>query len=178
MSSLEKKIGPGDHIAGPRDAPVTLVEYGDFQCPYCGKAYQEMKRLQQMLGDQLCFVFRHFPLTQLHPDALQAAEAAEAAGVQGRFWEMHDLLFENQDALDEPDLVSYAEELGLDLDRFTRDLEEHRFVERIERDLIEGTRSGVHGTPTFFLNGFRHEGGYTAEALLDEIQGGAAARGL
>lgn len=178
MTSLLKQVGPQDHVAGSRDAPVSLVEYGDYECPYCGKAYWEVKRVQEVLGERLCFVFRNFPLTQLHPHALEASEAAEAAAMQGRFWQMHNLLFENQQALDEESLLAYADEVGLDLDQFALDLQEHRFLQRIERDLKEGTRSGVHGTPTFFLNGVRYEGDYRADVMLDVIQGGAAAHGF
>jgi protein-disulfide isomerase len=177
MTQLRSRVTEDDHLQGRRDAPVVLVEYGDYECPFCGKAYWEAKRLQEALGDQLCFVFRNFPLTQVHPHALQAAEAAEAAGAQGKFWEMHDMLFENQEALEMPSILSYAEALGLDLQQFTQDLEEHRFQERIQRDFMSGVRSGVNGTPTFFINGYRHNGAYTAEALLDAISGGTAAYG-
>jgi protein-disulfide isomerase len=169
-------VGPQDHLVGSPNAPILLVEYGDYQCPFCGAAHAEVKRLLKVLGEQIGYVFRHFPLTQVHPYALQAAEAAEAAGAQGQFWEMHDTLFENQDALDLPSLVSYAEALNLDVHQFTRDLQEHRFLDRIRRcDFMDGVRSGVNGTPTFFINGVRHNGAYTFEALLAAIEGGAAA---
>jgi protein-disulfide isomerase len=171
MSRLRVPVGADDHVQGPRDAAVTLVEYGDFECPFCGEAYLELKSLSQQLGDRMRLVFRHYPVVQLHPHALQAAEAAEAAGGQERFWGMHDLLFENQGALDHRSLLGYATELELDLDRFRDDLDEHRFQDRIRRDVLTGARSGVHGTPTIFINGHRHEGAATAEALLQAIQG-------
>ncbi|NBD14524.1 DsbA family protein [Corallococcus silvisoli] len=172
MTRLKRAPGPGDHFQGPRAAPVILVEYGDYQCPYCGQAYWEVKKLQQGLGTRLGFVFRNFPLTQAHPLALQAAEAAEAAAVQDRFWEMHDLLYENQDALEMPVLVSHAEALSLDMDRFRADLASHRFEERVRRDFMDGARSGVNGTPTFFANGYRHDGPFSAAALLEALAGG------
>jgi protein-disulfide isomerase len=172
MSRLRRPVSPDDHYLGAHDAPVLLVEYGDFQCPYCGEAYWEVKRLQQGLGSRLGFVFRHFPLTQAHPLALQAAEAAEAAASQGHFWEMHDLLFENQDALELPVLLSHAEALSLDMDRFRADLDSHRFEERVHRDLLDGARSGVNGTPTFFANGHRHDGAFDAGSLLASLTGG------
>lgn len=161
---LTPPVGPEDHAAGPSGAPVTLVEYGDFECPHCGRAYPILKRVQQQLGDRLRFVYRHFPLTEAHPHAERAAEAAEAAGAQGKFWEMHSMLFENQHALDDPDLVRYAGVLGLDLDRFTRDLAEHTFVPRVRENFLSGVRSGVNGTPTFFINGLRYDGAWTDPA--------------
>ncbi len=169
MSPLRRPVGPDDHLLGPPDAPVTLVEYGDYECPYCGQAHRDLKRLRKVLGAQLAYVYRHFPLSQVHPHALSAAEAAEAAGAQGRFWEMHDMLFENQQRLEPTALLSYAEALGLDLPQFVRDLQEHHFADRIRRDFIDGVRSGVNGTPTFFINGVRHDGGYTFDALLAAI---------
>jgi protein-disulfide isomerase len=172
MSRLRTMIGPNDHALGPRDAPVTIVEYGDYECPFCGRAHPEVKRLLAMAGDRMRYAYRHFPLTQIHPHALQAAEAAEAAGAQGRFWEMHDMLFANQDALELPDLLTYAETIGLDMEAFERDLAEHRFLERVRSDFMGGVRSGVNGTPTFFVNGERHEGAATAEGLLAAIEGG------
>ena len=175
MSTLRTMIGPDDHTAGPRDAPISVVEYGDYECPYCSRADTEVKRLLAALGDSLCFAFRNFPLSQLHPHALQAAEAAEAAGAQGKFWEMHDLLFEHQDALETPLLISYARLLDLDLHAFDHDVEGHRFLERIHGEFIGGVRSGVNGTPTFFINGERHDGAPTYPALLAAIEGGPQA---
>jgi protein-disulfide isomerase len=169
-ATLKPPVGPKDHMQGPPDAPVTLVEYGDYECPYCGEAYPVVKALQERLGDQMCFVFRNFPLTQVHPHAEEAAEAAEAAGAQGKFWEMHDLLYENQDALEPEDLVQYARALKLDLKRFVLEMREHVYVERVREDFRSGVRSGVNGTPTFFINGARHNGPFDLESLLAAIE--------
>ena len=177
MNRLRENLRPDDHVAGPRDAPVILVAYGDFACHDCSRAAEEVRQVQAVLGDQLCYVYRHFPLSQAHPHAMQAAEAAEAAGAQGCFWEMHDLLFENPRALELVALVSYAEELGLDLEQFGQDFGGRRFLERIHRDFMSGVRSGMNGTPTFFINGIRHDGGASAEALLEAIRGGVPASG-
>jgi protein-disulfide isomerase len=157
-------------MQGPPDAPVTLVEYGDYECPFCGAAYAIVKDIQERLGDQLCFVFRNFPLTEAHPHAEDAAEAAEAAGGQGKFWPMHDMLYENQDALEPEDLVRYARSLRLDLPRFVKELSEHVWAERVREDFRSGVRSGVNGTPTFFINGVRHDGGYDMASLLAAIE--------
>jgi NhaA family Na+:H+ antiporter len=154
-----------DHIAGPFDAPMQLVEYGDFECPYCAAAHPNVETVQHELGDGLAFVFRHFPLTSAHPHAAVAAEAAEAAGAQGMFWPMHDRLFETR-ALDVPDLLDHARFLRLDADTFIEDLGAHRHVGRIREDLASGARSGVNGTPTFFVNGHRHDSDYDAKTLL------------
>ena len=169
-ATLKPPVGPKDHMQGPPDAPVTLVEYGDYECPYCGEAYPVVKALQERLGDQMCFVFRNFPLTQVHPHAEEAAEAAEAAGAQGKFWEMHDLLYENQDALEPEDLVQYARALKLDLKRFVLEMREHVYVERVREDFRSGVRSGVNGTPTFFINGARHNGPFDLVSLLAAIE--------
>jgi protein-disulfide isomerase len=152
-----------DHIAGPDDAPVTLVEYGDYECPYCGMAHPIVKRAQRELGDQLRLVFRNFPLAEMHPHARLAAQAGEAAGAQGRFWEMHDMLFEHQDALEPQDLIGYAESLGLDVPRFERDLEVGTYAKKVRDDFRSGVRSGVNGTPTFFVNGERYDGSWANE---------------
>src|SRR6266404_8491130 len=162
-------VGPRDHIQGPPNASVTLVEYGDFECPYCGAAHLIVKQIQKLLGDDLRFVFRHFPLTQIHPHAEAAAEASEAAGAQGRFWEMHDLLFENQSTLDVSHLVGFAETLGLDSERFIRELEGRVHLERVREDFMSGVRSGVNGTPAFFINGVRHDGPWDMQSLLTSI---------
>ena len=155
-----------DHIQGPSDAPVTLVEYGDYQCPYCGAAYPIIKEVQARMGDRLRFVFRNFPITTAHPQAEQAAEAAEEAGVQDRFWPMHDLLYENQRHLAEEDLLRYAGQLGLDVDAFGRNLTEHVQAARVREDFMSGVRSGVNGTPTFYINGVRHDDSYDVDTLL------------
>jgi protein-disulfide isomerase len=167
---LTPKVGKRDHIQGPADASVTLVEYGDYECPYCGEAYQIVKAIQKRLGKQLLYVFRHFPLTNAHPHAGPAAETAEAAGAQGMFWEMHYTLYEHQDALEDEDLAGYASELGLDMARFGDDIAEHRHAERVREDFTSGVRSGVNGTPSFFINGIRHDGGYDLASLLAAIE--------
>jgi protein-disulfide isomerase len=159
-----------DHVQGPADAPVTLVEYGDYECPYCGAAYPIIKEVQARMGDRLRFVFRNFPISTSHPHAEQAAEAAEAAGVQGPFWEMHDLLYENQKRLRDEDLRGYAEQLGLDVERFARDLAEHVHAARVHEDFMSGVRSGVNGTPTFYINGSRYDDSYDVETLLAALQ--------
>jgi len=170
MSRLTLPVGARDHIQGPESAPVTLVEYGDYQCPYCGAAYPIVKSVQRRLGDRLRFVFRNFPLSEMHPFALGAAEAAEAAGAQGKFWEMHDRLFENQRALDAPHLVQSARQLGLDIPQFEHALAEHTYAPRVHEDFLSGARSGVNGTPTFYINGRRHDGSYDLETLLAAIE--------
>jgi protein-disulfide isomerase len=166
---LAMPVGKRDHVRGDRTAPLMLVEYGDYECPYCGAAYPIVAEVRRILGDQLRFVFRNFPLTEVHPHALQAAEAAEAASPRGRFWEMHDLLFENQKRLRTQDLLRYAQTLGLDTDRVEADLAEHTYEPRIREDVVSGARSGVNGTPTFFVNGVRHDGGYDLETLLEAL---------
>jgi protein-disulfide isomerase len=148
---------------------VTLVEYGDFECPHCGRAHFSLQELLPKMGKQMRLVFRHFPLRQIHPHAAHAAEAAEAAGAQGRFWDMHDILFERQDALEDNDLVSYAAEIGLDAQRFQLELLQHVHAPRVREDFLSGVRSGVNGTPTFFINGRRHDGPWDLEALSTAI---------
>ena len=167
---LTLPVGKRDHILGPETAAVTLVEYGDYECPYCGLAHPIVKELLRRLGDQLRFAYRHFPLTQVHPHAEHAAQAAEAAGKQGKFWEMHDTLFENQDALDDADLIRYAMALGLNQSRFVRDMGDPAVIEHIREDVYSGIQSGVSGTPTFFINGVRHDGSYDLDALLAAIE--------
>jgi protein-disulfide isomerase len=167
---LTTPIGPADHTIGPETARVTLVEYGDYECPFCGRAQPIVKQLLSLLRDDVLFAFRHFPLTQVHPHALDAAIAAEAAGAQGRFWEMHDLLFTHQDRLAPRDLLVLARSLDLDLERFTEDLTQRTYEPRIRRDFLSGVRSGVNGTPTFFINGVRHNGSWDLESLLDGIR--------
>ena len=172
---LSLPVSERDHIRGPKNAPVTLVEYGDYECPYCGRAHFIVKELQQLTGDLMRFVYRHFPLTSVHPHAEQAAEAAEAAGAQGKFWEMHDHLFEHQQALDRKHLIEYAANLGLDVPRFSHELAEHAYVAKIREDLLSGIQSGVNGTPTFLINGVRHDGGYALEELLVAVDVAAEA---
>jgi protein-disulfide isomerase len=159
-----------DHIQGPADATVTLVEYGDYECPYCGAAYPIIKEVQARLGERLRFVFRNFPITTAHPHAEQAAEAAEAAAAQGRFWEMHDLLYENQSRLEEADLRAYAGQLELDVESFGSELAEHVHAERVREDFMSGVRSGVNGTPTFYINGVRHDDTYELETMIAALE--------
>ncbi len=166
MSRLTLAVGPRDHIQGNPDATLTLVEYGDYQCPHCGRAYPIVKAVQKHFGRKLRFVFRNFPLNQAHPNAEAAAEAAEAAGAQGRFWEMHDMLFENQAALSVDDLVVYATNVGLDVKKFAAELEGRKFLPRVKEDFSSGARSGVNGTPTFFINGARFDGAWDEAGLI------------
>jgi protein-disulfide isomerase len=164
-----------DHVGGPPDAPVTLVEYGDYECPYCGAAYPIVKEVQARMGDRLRFVFRNFPITTSHPHAEQAAEAAEAAGAQNQFWEMHDLLYENQAHLGDADLRSYAEQARLDVERFGKELDEHVHAARVREDFMSGVRSGVNGTPSFYINGMRHDDSYDFKTLLAAVDRAASA---
>jgi protein-disulfide isomerase len=173
-AKLAIPVSRRDHVQGPEDAPVTLVEYGDFECPYCAAAHVIVKKVQEIMNDQLRFVFRHFPLTQIHPHAETAAEASEAASAQGKFWEMHDLLYENQPLLDPPHLVAYADELGLDLKKFARQLEEGAYRERVREDFLGGVRSGVNGTPTFFINGVRYDGSWDIAPLVEALESEAS----
>jgi protein-disulfide isomerase len=163
-------VSERDHVLGPETALATLLEYGDYECPFCRAAQPSVKQVLQALGDELRFAYRHFPLTQIHPHAALAAEAAEAAGAQGRFWEMHDLLFTNQDRLSIKDLLVYAQLVGLDLERFALDLEQHTYRPKVREDFMSGVRSGVNGTPTFFINGIRHNGGFTPDELIEAIR--------
>ena len=173
---LAVAVAADDHAQGSADAPLVLVQYGDYECPYTRRSLAEVEAVRVELGPALRWIYRNFPLTEIHPHALQAAEAAEAADGQGRFWEMHALLFAGQDHLEAPDLRRYADELGLDTDRFTRDLEGHTRLARIEADVDGGVRSGVGGTPTFFTNGVRHDGPYDAAALLAALSATAPPR--
>jgi protein-disulfide isomerase len=155
-----------DHIQGPDNAPVTLVEYGDYECPYCGQAYQIIKKVQDNLGNDLRFVFRNFPLTQVHPHAQNAAEAAEAAGAQNKFWDMHDALYEHQQALDDRHLEKYAKIVGLNLERFNEDMNTHTHASRIREDFLSGVQSGVNGTPSFYINEIRYDGSWDLNSLM------------
>jgi protein-disulfide isomerase len=168
---LAVPVSQRDHQQGPATAPVTLVEYGDYECLYCGQAYPIVKEIKLRLGDRLRFVFRNFPITQSHPHAEHAAEAAEAAAAQGKFWEMHDSLFEHQQALDDAHLVHYAVALQLDQEKFEREMTEHVYAPRVREDFMSGIHSGVNGTPTFYINGVRHDASYALETLLAAIEG-------
>lgn len=167
---LSRPVSADDHFIGPRDAPVTIVEYGDYECPYCGRAEFQLDEIQERTGNQVCIVFRHFPNRMVHPNAKLAAEAAEAAGAQGKFWDMHHLLFENQDRLEEEYLFQYAQQLELDMDQFRSDLEQHTYAGAVRQQLRSGLESGVRGTPTWFINGERYEGAWDAESLFEVIE--------
>jgi Na+/H+ antiporter NhaA len=168
---LAVPVDPGrDHVRGSDDAPVTLLEYGDFECPFCGRAEPVVREVVKEFGDDLRYVFRHLPLADVHPNAQLAAEAAEAAAAQGKFWEMHDLLFDHQDALRPMDLVGYAGRLGLDVDRFTDELRRRVYASRVAEDIDTADMSGVTGTPTFFLNGRRHQGAYDIDTLTAAVR--------
>lgn len=170
MAELTVPVTERDHIQGNPNAPLTLLEYGDYECPYCGAAYPNVKLVQQQMGKRLRFVFRNFPLAQIHPHAEHAAEAAEAAGEQGKFWEMHDTLYEHQPALDDIDLIQYSADLDLDVQRFEEGLTAHTYAPRVREDFLTGIRSGVNGTPTFFINGRRHDGSFDAETLQSALE--------
>jgi len=169
LVDLDRDVDPErDHVRGPMEAPVTVVEYGDFECPFCGRAEPVVRELLRDFGD-VRYVWRHLPLSDVHPNAQLAAEASEAAARQGAFWEMHDLLFEHQDALEPSDLMGYAEKLGLDTERFTNDVREHEGAAQIAEDVDSADISGVSGTPTFFINGQRHYGAYDIDTLSKAV---------
>lgn len=169
QNTLTVPVGAQDHIQGDPGAPVVLVEYGDYECPPCGEAYSLIKSAQQQMGNQLCFVFRNFPL-QMHPHAEAAAEAAENADAQGKFWPMHDLLFQNQSHLEEADIMADAGQLGLDKAQFSSDFKSHKSQARIQSDMEGGMESGVNGTPGFFINGQRFDGDWQGDGLLQALQ--------
>jgi len=168
---LKNSVTEQDHVSGPETAPVTLLEYGNFECIHCGRAYPVIKHVRELLGDNLRFVFRHFPTVQTHPHSLRAAEAAEAAASQRKFWQMHDELFTHQTALEDRDLARYARRIGLDVERFTHDMSENAFLKQIEagyqRSLFD---EHVTGTPTIYLNDIRYTGGTDLEGLLQAIK--------
>ena len=170
MSRLTPAVSDSDHRAGPDGAPVTLVEYGDYECPHCGRAHPIVREAQKRMGSRLRFVFRNFPLAEMHPHAVHAAEAAEGAAVQDKFWEMHDLLFEHQGALDDSDLIRYAKTLALDAGRMKEELAADTQANRVRQDFRSGVRSGVNGTPTFFINGMRYDGPWDLDTLLEALE--------
>jgi protein-disulfide isomerase len=163
-------VGKDDHVHGPAEAPVTLVEYGDYECPYCGAAYPMVNSIATRLASKLRFVFRNMPLNEMHPHAEVAAEAAEAAAAQGKFWEMHDALYEHQAGLGPNLLRTLARQLHLDEPRFQEDLVSHKFRAHVKRDFMSGVRSGVAGTPTFFINGDRYAGELDERSLTAALQ--------
>ncbi len=167
---LKLPVSEKDHIQGNADARIELVEYGDYQCPYCGAAYPEVKKVQKEMGDKMKLVFRNFPLTNMHENALNAAIAAEVAGNMGKFWEMHDMLYQNQRHLGYDYLVQYAEKIGLDTQQFEEKFQQPQYKEKIEQDLESGLRSGVNGTPSFFINGKKYEGSYNAEEMIEYLR--------
>lgn len=173
-TALAAAVGDGDHADGPPDAPVTLVEYGDFECLHCGRAYPALRQLRAELPDALRFVFRHFPLGWEHPHAHLAAVASEAAARQDRFWAMHDRLYEHQDRLDRDALVEHARAIGLDTLRFAADLDDPALAARVMRDIESARASGVRGTPTFFVNGTAYHDPWDFDAMRDAILGAAA----
>ena len=172
---LTPPVNDQDHVLGPADAPVTLVEYGDYECPYCGTAYPIVNSILEQMGDTVRFVYRHFPLTRVHPHAEHAAEVAEAASDQGKFWEMHHLLFRNQQALDDESLLAYAARVGLEPDDVAHALATHIYTGQVREQFESGVRSGVNGTPTFFINGWRHDAPWDEPALLEALQEAALA---
>ncbi|MGH9512604.1 MAG: DsbA family protein [Terriglobales bacterium] len=170
MATLKTPVTSQDHIQGPENAPATLLEYGDYECPHCGHAHSVVRRVQKHFGEGLRFVFRNFPLRQSHPHAESAAEAAEFAGANGKFWEMHDGLFENQQRLGMPLFLELAQGLALPGAGLQEALREGTYKERVRTDFSSGVRSGVNGTPTFFINGKRHDGPADYESLILAIE--------
>ncbi len=169
-TSLVVPVNERDHSQGPATAAVTLVQYGDYECPYTRQSTTVVRAIQQQLGDKLRFVFRNFPLTEIHPHALHSAETAEAAAAQGKFWEMHDYIFHHQHTLEDSDLARFAETLGLDPQQYANDMAHQRSLTHIEEDVESGERSGVQGTPTFFINEVLYRGSWEQDALLAALQ--------
>jgi protein-disulfide isomerase len=169
MATLQIPVTAADHSQGEANAPVTLLEYGDYECPACGAAYPIVKAVQKHFGKKLKFVFRNFPLTKLHPHAESAAEVAEFAGAHARFWEMHDALYENQEELGPPLYLALAKSLDLPAAELTKALEQHSFRQKVRADFAGGLKSGVNGTPTFYINGTRHDGSFELEDLVAAI---------
>jgi protein-disulfide isomerase len=159
-----------DHIRGSINAPIVVVEYGDYECPYTGMAYPIVKKIMRYMDDKIYFVFRNFPLNDIHPHAQHAAEAAEAAAAQDKFWEMHDYLFEHQKALDDSHLLEHAQKVGLDIDRFKKEMSGHIYAPLIFKSLKNGIDSGVEGTPTFFVNGVRYEGSWDLDTFSNVLK--------
>lgn len=167
-------VSATDKVAGPADAPVTLIEYGDYECPYCGEAYPLLKAVQEAMGARLRFVFRNFPLTEMHPHALQAAQFAEAAAAAGVFWAAHDMLYEHQDALDVARLTAYGAHLGIER-RALQAAFQGQYDAIIQQDFAGGVRAGVNGTPCLFINGLRYDGPRDRQSLIEVLDRAAAA---
>ncbi len=178
MNALMPAVNSKDHIAGKPEALIELVEYGDYECPYCGRAYPIVKYIQQNLGNDIKFVFRNFPLSKIHPHAFSAAVATEAAGQQNRFWEMHDIIFENQKTLDPDDILLFARSVGLDPERFKKDIQQKALMEKVEMDFESGIRSGVNRTPTFFINGEKYLNDWDDGQLFTYLQSQVAGTSL
>jgi protein-disulfide isomerase len=173
---LTPPVGKRDHSRGPENAPVTLVEYGDYECPYCRQADDVVREIMATMGDRVRYVFRHFPLVELHPHAEHAAEAAESGAAQHRFWPLHEQLYANQDDLDDASLASYADRVGCDPERVLRDVTTEAHAARVQEDVASGRASGVRGTPTVFINGRRHQGEWDVHSLLAAIEEAATLR--
>lgn len=163
------KINSSDHVQGSLSAPIVLVEYADYQCPYCAQAYPIIQQLQKKFGDKMVFVFRNYPIQELHPYALHAAIAAETANLQGKFWEMHDIIFQNQRKLDDDSLMKYAKEIGLDLEKFKNDFGSKTTVSKVKEDMESGNELGVQGTPAFYVNGKFFTGNWTSIEFVDYL---------
>lgn len=174
MKQLTPAVNSNDHIYGNGDALIELVEYGDYQCPYCGRAYHTIKNIQQALGADLKFVFRHFPLSKAHPHAFAAAVAAEAAALQDKFWQMHDVIFENQEKLSTENWAFFANASGVNLWQFKNDIQKIELLNKVENDFESGLRSGVNGTPSFYINGSKYEGRWEQNELLYYLKNKAA----
>jgi protein-disulfide isomerase len=171
MTQLIPAVSSNDHILGNPGARIELVEYGDYECPYCGRAYPIIKGIQRNLGNEMKFIFRNFPLSMIHPYAFSAAVATEAAGLQNKFWEMHDIIFQNQKTLDVEHILLYAGSIGLDLERFQNDIQQKYLMEKVEKDFDSGIRSAVNRTPTFFINGYKYNGEWSGDQLFLYLKG-------
>ena len=171
LDRLTVPVSARDHHRGPIHAASQLLEYGDFECPFCGAMHPLVQAIQEAMGQKLCFAFRNFPLANMHPHAESAAEAAEAAAAQGNYWGMHDQLFENQEALEYENLAEYAETLGLDSSRLINEVLAHAHEKRVREDFASGVRSGVNGTPTYFINGVRYDGPRDLESIVSALAG-------
>jgi protein-disulfide isomerase len=169
-TQLKPPVNDNDHIEGNPKAPIELVEYGDYECPHCGRAYPIIKDIQKRMGEKLKFVFRNFPLTEIHPDAFSAALAAEAAERQKKFWEMHDIIFEHQRHLSTENILAYAKRIGLNMAEFSKDIQQDILANKVENDIESGIRSGVNGTPSFFVNGAKYNGNWEDEEFVDFLE--------